>query len=174
MPLGGLTRGQVRPQADTAQETSPAASLSWWFGHPTANIHLQLPLLFSAFETKIQFPREVCGVVTRRVLLACLRGEEVQGRVRNSIPGCGPSCPLGNRLGKWVSQSLTQGGSVPHTPPSTTASHPDAKNALMSLPASSQLCKGHVPCAGKHRPFSHRTPFTEAGSGAGEAPLAWL
>lgn len=106
--------GPGEASSDTAREASPAASLSWWFGHPTANIHLQLPLLFSAFETKIQFPREVCGVVTRRVLLACLRGEEVQGRVRNSIPGCGLSCPLGNRLGKWVSPSH-RGVSPSHT-----------------------------------------------------------
>lgn len=173
MPLGGLTRGQVRPQADTARETSPAASLSWWFGHPTANIHLQLPLLFSAFETKIQFPREVCGVVTRRVLLACFKRRGGAGQGEKFHPRLWPELPFREQAGK-MGQSLTQGGSVPHTPPSTTASHPDAKNALMSLPASSQLCKGHLPCAGKHRPFSRRTPFTEAGSGAGEAPLAWL
>lgn len=77
MPLGGLTWGQG--------EKPPAASLNWWFDHPGGNIQLQLPLLFTVFERKIQFPRQVCSVVTWRVLLTSSRGEEVQGRVRNPI-----------------------------------------------------------------------------------------
>lgn len=113
-------------------------------GALTINSHLQLPLLFTVFERKIQFPRQVCSVVTRSVLLT-FRGKEVQGRVRNPIQGCGLSCPLVNRGGKWVSPSHI----------SFHLSFPDVRNVLMLLPAST---KGHLPHAGKHRSFSHLTP----------------
>lgn len=66
--------------SDTAWEKSPAASLNWWFDHPSGNTHLQLPLLLTVFERKIQFPRQICSVVTLRVVLTSLRGEGMQGR----------------------------------------------------------------------------------------------
>lgn len=153
MPLGGLTWGQG--------DKSPAASLNWWFDHPTGNLHLELPLIFTVFERKIQFPRQVCSVVTWRVLLTSSRGEEVQGRVRNPIQGCGLSCPLVN---SW------ERGSAPHTPQLPTPK-PGVKNVLLlSLPAAScakDICR-------EHSSFSHVKPFTEVQRGPGEAPLAWL
>lgn len=111
--------GPGEASSDTAREASPAASLSWWFGHPTANIHLQLPLLFSAFETKIQFPREVCGVVTRRVLLACFKRRGGAGQGEKFHPRLWPELPFREQAGKM-------GQSVPHTggvSPSHTSFH---------------------------------------------------
>lgn len=121
--------------------------------------HLQLPLLFAGFGRKMTFPRQVCAVVTRRVLLTYFRGQEVQGRVRNSIPGYGLSCPLVSRLGKWV--SLSHGWvSLSHgwVNPSHTSFHlsfpPRCKNCTGVTPCNTQLCKGHLPNVGKHKSFS--------------------